>query len=220
MLWRIILAILLTVPRSAPAVFSSGPIVSTTTGKVRGFRRVLLRDRGVHGFTGIPYGRASVGQRRFRRIEPAEPWNNTLDATRLAPACMQTPAVDAKKLLFQIRTTSGISEDCLFLKIWTPRRDLSEKLNVMVYLFGGTLVTGSAPDGAVLAAYGDVVVVTINYRLGVFGFLYGGIEDVPGNKGLYDQALALTWVRDNVDRFNENPDSMTLFGESSGASSV
>ncbi|CAN8014718.1 unnamed protein product, partial [Ixodes persulcatus] len=113
-----------------------------------------------------------------------------------------------------------ISEDCLFLKIWTPRRDLSEKLNVMVYLFGGTLVTGSAPDGAVLAAYGDVVVVTINYRLGVFVFLYGGIEDVPGNKGLYDQALALTWVRDNVDRFNENPDSMTLFGESSGASSV
>ncbi|CAN7981150.1 unnamed protein product, partial [Ixodes pacificus] len=113
-----------------------------------------------------------------------------------------------------------ISEDCLFLNIWTPTRDLSKKLNVMVYLFGGALITGSAPDGAVLAAYEDVVVVTINYRLGAFGFLYGGTEDVPGNQGLYDQALALAWVRDNVDRFNGNPDSMTLFGESSGASSV
>ncbi|XP_040064249.1 acetylcholinesterase-1-like [Ixodes scapularis] len=135
---------------------------------------------------------------------------------------MQTAAIDARKLPFQDpkSATSGISEDCLFLNIWTPRRDLSEKLNVMVYLFGGTLLTGSAPDGAVLSAYGGVVVVTINYRLGAFGFLYGGSEDVPGNQGLYDQALALTWVTDNVDRFNGNPDSITLFGESSGAWSV
>ncbi|CAN7980845.1 unnamed protein product [Ixodes pacificus] len=101
MLWRIILALLLTVPWPALAVCSSEPIVSTTTGNVRGFRRVLLGDRGVDCFTGIPYGRAPVGQRRFRRPEPVEPWNNTLDATRLAPACMQTAAVDAKKLPFQ-----------------------------------------------------------------------------------------------------------------------
>ncbi|CAN7946440.1 unnamed protein product [Ixodes pacificus] len=100
-LWRIILALLLTVLRSALAVCSSGPIVSTTTGYVRGFHRVLLGDGSVDCFTGIPYGRAPVGQRRFRRPELAEPWNNTLDATRLAPACMQTPAVDAKKLPFQ-----------------------------------------------------------------------------------------------------------------------
>ncbi|KAG0444656.1 hypothetical protein HPB47_013540 [Ixodes persulcatus] len=176
MLWRIILALLLTVPLSSLAVCSSGPVVSTTTGEVRGFRRVLLGDRGVDCFTGIPYGRAPMGQRRFRRPEPSEPWNNTLDTTRLAPACLQTPAVDAKKLLFQ-------------------------------------------DTKSVLAASGDVA-VTINYRLGAFGFLYGETEDVPGNQGLYDQALALTWVINNVDRFNGNPDSTTLFGESSGASSV
>ncbi|CAN8019039.1 unnamed protein product, partial [Ixodes persulcatus] len=190
-------------PLSAPASCSTGPIVSTRTGVVRGFRRVVMEDKVVESFTGIPYAKAPVGKRRFRRTEPVEPWNGALDATRPAPACTQTTTIDAKVIKFQEtkETTLGTSEDCPFLNIWTPKRELSKKRSVMVWLIGGALLTGSAADGAVLAAYGDVVVVTLNYRLGVFGFLYGGTEDAPGNQALYDQALALTWVRDNVDRF-------------------
>ncbi|CAN7997468.1 unnamed protein product, partial [Ixodes hexagonus] len=109
------------------------------------------------------------------------------------------------------------SEDCLFLNIWTPKRDSSNKLNVMVWIHGGALLTGSASNGAILATYGNVVVVSLNHRLGSFGFLFGGTEDVPGNQGLYDQALALTWVRNNIDHFGGNPKSITLFGQSSGA---
>lgn len=218
----IVFALPLAIPLSASASCSTVPIVSTRTGVVRGFRRVVLEDKVVESFTGIPYAKAPVGKRRFRRPEPVEPWNGTLDATRPAPACTQTSTVDAKVIKFQAtkKATSGTSEDCLFLNIWTPKRELSKKRSVMVWLFGGALLTGSATDGAVLAAYGDVVVVTLNYRLGVFGFLYGGTEDAPGNQALYDQALALTWVRDNVDRFGGSPDSITLFGQSSGAWSV
>ncbi|XP_040067683.1 acetylcholinesterase-1-like [Ixodes scapularis] len=211
----LVFALPLAIPLSTPASCSTGPIVSTRTGVVRGLRRVVLEDKVVESSTGIPYAKAPVGKRRFRRPEPGKPWNGALDATRPAPACTQTSIVDAKPT-FQ-ETTSATSEDCLFLNIWTPKRELSKKRSVMVWLFGGALLTGSATDGAVLAAYGDVVVVTLNYRLGVFGFLYGGTEDAPGNQALYDQALALTWVRDNVDRFGGSPDSITLFGQSSGA---
>ncbi|CAN7988002.1 unnamed protein product, partial [Ixodes hexagonus] len=195
------------------AAGSTGPVVSTTTGDVRGFRQVVLLNKVVESFTGIPYSRAPVGNRRFRRPEPVDPWNGTLDATQPHPDCMQTSIVDARN---SPGAGTGMSEDCLFLDIWAPERDSTKKLNVMVWIYGGAFLTGSVPNGAILAAYGSVVVVTLNYRLGALGFLYGGTEDVPGNQGLYDQALALTWVRDNIDRFGGSFKSMTLFGQSAG----
>ncbi|CAN7978865.1 unnamed protein product, partial [Ixodes persulcatus] len=97
----LVFALPLAIPLSASASCSTGPIVSTRTGVVRGFRRVVLEDKVVESFTGIPYAKAPVGKRRFRRPEPVEPWNGTLDATRPAPACTQTSTVDAKVIKFQ-----------------------------------------------------------------------------------------------------------------------
>ncbi|XP_042148156.1 cholinesterase 1-like [Ixodes scapularis] len=116
------------------------------------------------------------------------------------------------------------SEDCLYLNIWAPEQNTSKKRHVMVWIYGGGLIVGSASlhlyDGSILSTYGDVVVVSINYRLGAFGFLFGGTDDVPGNQGLHDQALALAWISDNIERFGGDPKLMTLFGQSAGAWSV
>uniref|UniRef100_A0A4D5RN04 Carboxylic ester hydrolase n=1 Tax=Ixodes scapularis TaxID=6945 RepID=A0A4D5RN04_IXOSC len=197
-----------------------GPVVHTTTGCVRGFRQ-LQNGKTVNSFTGIRYGKAPVGALRFREPQPAEPWTGVADATKPAPACTQVN-IDP----WSIAQDSPVhTEDCLFLNVWSPASsNNASDLAVMVWIHGGSSSFGSSSlniyDGALLAAFGHVVVVSMNYRLGSLGFFYGGTQHAPGNQGHLDQALALHWVRDNIAAFGGDRERVTLFGESSGSISV
>ena len=176
-------------------------------------------DGDVQTFLGIPYGKAPVGARRFRAPEPHGPWQAVLDGTTFGSRAMQ-PEVPVGPGWAEAR-----SEDCLFLNIYTPAADGGAR-PVLFWIHGGAyyIGCGSDHDGSTLAAQGDVVVVTVNYRLGVFGFLdlsrYG--DDLAGSaaNGFRDQILALRWVRENIADFGGDPDNVTIFGVSGGGGAV
>ncbi|XP_060064174.1 cholinesterase-like [Ylistrum balloti] len=188
----------------------SVPIVKTNLGLIEGLTK-NIGNKQIVEFRGIPYAKPPTGKFRFRKTETIDPWNGILDATSFGPACIQ-----------KIPNTD-ISEDCLALNIYVPG-DISFKIrkSVMVWIHGGGFYSsyGSLYNGSSIALYGEVIVVTINYRLGVLGFLSTGNEDLPGNLGLWDQHLALRWIKDNIASFGGNSDSITLFGTSSGGASV
>ncbi|KAG8510039.1 Liver carboxylesterase 1 [Galemys pyrenaicus] len=178
-------------------------------------------------FLGVPFAKPPLGSLRFTAPQPAEPWNFVKNTTSYPPMCSQD-AVGGQVLseLFTNRKESvplKTSEDCLYLNIYTPA-DLTKKsrLPVMVWIHGGGLVVGAAStyDGLALSAHEDVVVVTIQYRLGIWGFFSTGDEHCPGNWGHLDQLAALRWVQENIANFGGNPGSVTIFGESAGAESV
>jgi len=123
------------------------------------------------------------------------------------------------------------SEDCLYLNLWVPKkfRKINEvysnnSASVMIWIYGGGYTSGTSSldlyNGLTLAAVNDVIVASLNYRLGAFGFLYLGIDEAPGNMGLYDQAMAMQWIKDNIQFFGGNPNSITIFGESAGSGSI
>jgi para-nitrobenzyl esterase len=195
------------------------PIATTTSGQVRG----LVRD-GVHVFRSIPYAAPPVGSRRFRPPQPVEPWSDVRDATHFGPVAPQNPSM--------LETMMGAAEpvmdeaDCLTLTVFTPALD-GAKRPVLFWIHGGAFVigTGSSPiyDGSRFAQHGDVVVVSINYRLGAFGFLH--LDDIfgeefagSGNAGILDQVCALEWVRDNIAAFGGDPSRVMIFGQSGGGS--
>jgi para-nitrobenzyl esterase len=190
-------------------------IVDTTAGKVEG-----LEKRGVHQFRGIPYARAE----RFRAPAPVEQWTGVRDATAFGLIAPQNPSPTEAMLGGQDRPSG---EDCLVLNVFTPGPDDARR-PVMVWIHGGAFVAGSGNivwyDGTPLAAGGDVVVVTINYRLGALGFLHVGHLDPAfagsGANGIRDQVAALAWVRDNIAGFGGDPGNVTIFGESAGGMSV
>ncbi|XP_062123792.1 juvenile hormone esterase isoform X2 [Drosophila sulfurigaster albostrigata] len=194
-------------------------VASTTLGKVRGrYLKYRSGERGgYYSFKGMRYGAAPIGARRFRAAEPEKPWTGVRDASREGQSCPHKNMI--------LDTFKG-DEDCLFLNVFTtrmPKEDESQvKLPVMVWLHGGGFSFGSGnsflygPDYLVAE---DIVLVTLNYRLGPLGFLTAG-PDAPGNQGLKDQILALKWVRDNIEAFGGDPNQVTIFGESAGASSV
>lgn len=182
---------------------------------------------GVQAFQAIPYAAAPVGDRRFAAPSPPEPWSGVRDATRPGAACPQPTGTmpGREENMFADLFGPGelpTSEDCLFLNVFAPTGGESGK-PVMVWVHGGAfrIGTGSSPmyDGAALARRGDVVVVSLNYRLGVLGFLNVG-EVGPCNVGLLDQVAALRWVRDEIAAFGGDPTNVTVFGESAGAKSV
>jgi para-nitrobenzyl esterase len=176
---------------------------------------------GVRVFKGIPYASPPVGDLRWKRPVPAKPWDEVRKAEEWGPRCMQSNRLGDIDPL-----NKRMEEDCLYLNVWTPARSSSEKLPVMLWIYGGSnnVGAGSQPDydGANLAKKG-VVVVTINYRLDVFGFLAhpeltaeSGTNS-SGNYGLLDQIAALQWVQRNISAFGGDPGSVTVFGESAGA---
>jgi para-nitrobenzyl esterase len=193
-----------------------GPFVEveTDSGRIRGGH-----SRGALAFKGIPYAGSVSGRNRFKEARAVTPWTGVRDATRLGPPAMQGPG-----------TTYGehepaYSEDCLVLNVWTPAVNDNGRRPVMFYCHGGGFTTGSGgqniQDGAHLAAAYDVVVVAINHRLGLFGYLYlgdlGGSEyAASGNQGMLDIVAALRWVRDNIAAFGGNPANVMVFGESDG----
>uniref|UniRef100_K7D307 Carboxylic ester hydrolase n=1 Tax=Pan troglodytes TaxID=9598 RepID=K7D307_PANTR len=207
---------------------SSPPVVDTVHGKVLG-KFVSLEGfaQPVAVFLGIPFAKPPLGPLRFTPPQPAEPWSFVKNATSYPPMCTQDPK--AGQLLSELFTNRKeniplkLSEDCLYLNIYTPA-DLTKKnrLPVMVWIHGGGLMVGAAStyDGLALAAHENVVVVTIQYRLGIWGFFSTGDEHSPGNWGHLDQLAALRWVQDNIASFGGNPGSVTIFGESAGGESV
>ncbi len=193
----------------------AGVIVDTSAGKVQG-----LEKRGVLQYRGIPYARAE----RFRAPQPIEPWAGVRDATEFGLIAPQNPSPTEAMLGAQDRPSG---EDCLVLNVFTPAADDTPR-PVMVWIHGGAFVAGSGNipwyDGSNLARDGDVVVVTINYRLGALGYLHLGHLDPTfagsGANGVRDQVAALEWVRDNIAGFGGDPGNVTIFGESAGGMSV
>ena len=192
-------------------------IVETMAGAVRG-----ATDRGVATFKGLRYAAPPVGERRFAAPAPVERWDGVRDALAFGPSCPQPEARPDGWV-----GEDATDEDCLFLNVFTPGADAARR-PVMVWFHGGgyTIGSGSWPlyDGTNLARRGDVVVVTVNHRLGIFGYLQlahlDETERAAGNAGTLDLVAALAWVRDNVARFGGDPGNVTIFGESGGGAKV
>ncbi|XP_041355817.1 cholinesterase 1-like [Gigantopelta aegis] len=205
----------------------ANPVVQTTLGPVTGLETSLLNKR-LDVFYGIPYAKPPIGNLRFKRPESPEPWNETRATQTLPNCCHQTIDIsfDRSVGVEMWNPNTPMSEDCLYLNVWQPKPDSSsEKLAVMVWIYGGTYSFGSITldvyNGKYLAIRNNVVVVSMNYRIGVLGFLYLGNErTAPGNMGLLDQSLAMKWVYDNIEQFGGDKNRITLFGESAGAASV
>src|SRR5690606_2470089 len=203
------------VPRHGGALMSE--IVETTHGRVRG----IARDGHV-AYLGLRYAQPPIGARRFAAPVAPEPWDGVQDAHAFGLSCPQPPSV------LPGMEAGPQGEDCLFLNVYASRGGGSRK-PVLVWLHGGGFSAGSGAqaiyDGGALAARGDAVVVTVNYRLGPLGFLHLPAlgADVPGavdNPGVLDQLAALAWVRDNAAAFGGDPGNVTIFGESAGGMSV
>ncbi|XP_037582033.2 acetylcholinesterase-1-like [Dermacentor silvarum] len=206
------------------SAFKEAAVVSTAAGTMRGGIHIVAEGRKVYSFTGIPYAEPPLGELRYKKPQPATPWGDeVLDATKTPPSCMQISVFSARHLLW-VPYDRPKSEDCLYLNVWTPKLGSSAHLPVMAWLHGGEFQVGSAAmwldDGGNLAALGQVVVVTIAYRLQSYGFLYDGRENAPGNQAFHDQVLALKWIQDNIEVFGGDPDSVTLFGWSAGGIST
>ena len=207
---------------SAPAARANdGLTVVTDRGSVQG---TLSSDGQVRRFLGIPYAAPPVGPLRWKPPQPAAAWDGVRSATTFGPRCMQTHLYP--DMVFR---DSGPSEDCLTLNVWAPAGKNTAPLPVMVWIYGGGFVTGGTSearqDGEHLARKG-VIVVSMNYRLGIFGFfaLPSLAAESPnhsaGNYGLMDQVAAFEWVRRNIAAFGGDPAKVTIFGESAGSISV
>lgn len=200
----------------------SGPVALTRSGRVEG-----RSEPGVQVFRGVPYARAPSGELRFRAPESAASWQGTRPARRFGKSAPQSVPLPLAALYLIAVGAPSQDEDCLSLNVWTPAVDAGRR-PVLVWIHGGAFVMGSGAtslySGARLARRGDVVVVTLNYRLGALGYLdlcaLSGRVDAQSNLGLRDQIAALRWVRDNIESFGGDPENVTVFGESAGAMSV
>ncbi|XP_072287370.1 neuroligin-3 isoform X2 [Pyxicephalus adspersus] len=226
---------------AARVLFSHAQVYSQTVnthfGKLRGMRVSLPNDilGPVDQYLGVPYAAPPVGEKRFLPPEPPPSWSGIRNATHFSPVCPQNIQNAVPDIMMPVWFTSNLdtvtgylqeqNEDCLYLNIYVPTeddiRDTGAK-PVMVYIHGGSYMEGSGNmiDGSVLASYGNVIVITLNYRVGVLGFLSTGDQAAKGNYGLLDQIQALRWVSENVAFFGGDPHRITVFGSGIGASCV
>jgi para-nitrobenzyl esterase len=216
---------------AAETVAGSQPILETSAGKVRG-----AVANGIFVFKGVPYGASTAGSNRFMPPRKPDPWTGVRDALRYGHSAPQTipgssSALGALDFLACGNDPPGIGEgeDCLVLNVWTPGVKDNRKRPVMVWCHGGAFISGSgsAPlyDGANLARRGDVVVVTLNHRLGALGYTYlghagGDAFALSGNAGMLDIVAALDWVRENISEFGGDPGNVLIFGQSGGGQKV
>ena len=213
-------------PAAVPAM-SAATVVRLPQGSLAGFRQGPS-----DAFLGIPYAAPPVGSNRWRAPQPAPRWEGVRAARRFAASCWQTinPA-GVGPWTHEYLPQGRVSEDCLYLNIWTTAPDLRHRMPVLVWIPGGGFVSGSGSaavyNGAQLAAHG-IVVVTINYRVGLFGFFVTPAlaaqaareHEPPGNYGLQDMIAALQWVQRNIAAFGGDPDAITLGGQSAGAMAI
>ncbi|XP_069776089.1 acetylcholinesterase isoform X2 [Narcine bancroftii] len=200
-------------------------LVNTKSGKVMGIRIPVLSSH-ITGFLGIPFAEPPIGNMRFRRSEPKKPWSGVWNASTLPNNCQQYvdqqfPGFPGSEMWNPNRE---MSEDCLYLNIWVPS-PRPKSATVMVWIYGGGFYSGSSTldvyNGKYLAYTEGVVLVSLSYRVGAFGFLaLHGSQEAPGNVGLLDQRMALQWVHDNIQFFGGDPKTVTIFGESAGGASV
>lgn len=200
--------------------------VKVTGGTISG---VAAKDPSITAFKGIPFAAPPVDALRWRAPKPVIPWQGIRKADQFGDSCMQTIVTERKPWTYEFMAHNAISEDCLFLNVWTGAKSPAERRPVYVYIYGGGNTEGSTAvpiyDGEGLARKG-VVVVTVNYRLGIFGFfthpeLSAESEThTSGNYALLDLIAALHWVHDNVGAFGGDPDRVTIGGQSAGASNV
>jgi para-nitrobenzyl esterase len=206
----------------AAPVAGDAPVADTQHGKVRG-----VVGNGVSIFKGLPYGASTTGAARFRAPRPPAPWSDVRDALAYPP--MSPQLTGPLPSIFSSWTfDKDMSKDCLALNIWTPALNDGRKRPVMVWFHGGDFANLSGSrnvfDGSALATKGDVVVVTLNHRLNLFGYMYLA-QMVPeladsGNAGMLDLVAALQWVRDNITGFGGDPANVTIFGQSGGGAKV
>ncbi|XP_023240465.1 acetylcholinesterase-like [Centruroides sculpturatus] len=197
-------------------------IVQTELGRIRG-KKINALNNDVYAFLGIPYATPPLGKLRFKAPQPVTKWEDIYNATVMSPICMQDPVFPV--LEWVPRERRYMSEDCLYLNIWVPVENKENKpFSTMVWIHGGAFNTGSGNMdvhyGRILASYGNVIVVTINYRLGTFGFLNLDNEAAPGNMAFLDQVMALKWVHTNIESFGGDKEGITVFGTSSGAAAI
>ncbi|XP_050499751.1 juvenile hormone esterase-like isoform X2 [Diabrotica virgifera virgifera] len=196
-------------------------VVQIPNGEIRGRKEYSLRKTKTtfYAFQQIPFGKPPIGDLRFADPEPAEKWDGILDATHNTKICYQQSNMYNVPNLEELE-----NEDCLYLNVYTPREPYPySSLPVMFFFFGGGFVNGAGNFdffGPHYLMEHDIIVVTINYRVGPFGFLTTGDTTIAGNYGLKDQLLALKWVKDNILYFGGDPSKVTIFGQSAGAASV
>nr|AEL33699.1 carboxylesterase CXE26 [Spodoptera littoralis] len=187
--------------------------MKTVQGELKG---VVCHDTVSYvAFKGIPYAKPPLGELRFKAPEPPEPWEGVRDASQHGPVCPQYNE--------RMNRVEAGSEDCLYLNVYTKTLTPSSPLPVMVWIHGGGFYTGSGDSdfyGPEFFMEHDIILVTINYRLEVLGFLCLDTEEVPGNAGMKDQVLALKWVKQNIAAFGGDPNNVTIFGCSAGSASV
>ncbi|KAK7044275.1 Carboxylesterase 5A, partial [Halocaridina rubra] len=183
--------------------------VDVAQGRLMGQVRTY-NNFSFNSFEGIPFAKPPVDELRFKDPVPADPWVGVLNATNAPSSCLQVVVLG--------------HEDCLYLSVFTPLDSVnqSEPLPVMYFIYGGAFVTGGSRGyrGAQPLVSKNVILVTVNYRIGVLGFLSTEDAAAPGNQGLKDQTLGLQWVQDNIAAFGGDPQRVTIFGESAGAASV
>ncbi|XP_011193262.2 esterase B1 [Zeugodacus cucurbitae] len=191
-------------------------IVETEYGKVEGVKRLTIYEEPYYSFEGIPYAQPPVGELRFRAPQRPIPWEGVRDCKSTKDMAVQTHVITG--------TMEG-AEDCLYLNVYTNNTQPDKRRPVMIWIHGGGLCTGEATRewyGPDYFMQKDIVLVTIQYRLGALGFLTLDTPEcnVPGNAGLKDQVLAIKWVKNNCASFGGNPDCITVFGESAGATAA
>lgn len=205
----------------------TAPVVETASGKVRGYVR-----KGIFTFKGIPYADTTAGANRFMPPQKPKSWNGIRSSMQFGNVCPQPPRAGwaDDEVAWMFSWDDGVpGEDCLRVNLWTPGIQDGKKRPVMVWLHGGGYTAGSGQellsyDGENLARRGDVLVVTLNHRLNVFGYLnlsrYGSRYADSGNVGMLDIVAALQWVRDNIAGFGGDPNVVTIFGQSGGGGKV
>src|SRR5476651_2015957 len=217
---KIFLLILISMCAKVYAQSADAPQVKTANGLLQG----VVMPSGIHSFLGVPFAQPPVDDLRWKEPQAPLNWTGLRKADHFGPQAMQRAIYS--DMIFR---SDGKSEDCLYLNVWTPAKSAKEKLPVLVYFYGGGFIAGDGSegryDGEALAKRG-IVTLTVNYRLGIFGFLAHQelTKESPhhssGNYGLMDQHAALVWVQKNIAAFGGDPDKVTIAGESAGSMSV
>lgn len=200
-------------------ISSADLIVNTNSGPIQG---ILSAAEDVEAYLGIPYAEPPVDELRFARPVSKSKWTEVYDASNLPPPCTQ---IGLDREYYFMPDISSMSEDCLYLNIWAPKPISMDSLKpVIIFIHPGAFVSGSsnlkAHDGSHLASRGNLVIATINYRLGSFGFFLAHTEEANGNMGIFDQIMAIKWVKENAKHFGGDPENIILMGASAGAYSV